>query len=54
LERPRLCNTAKRFCADLSPVNILPVLFPPWAAGARPTIIRRAPRSPQGGTGFAQ
>ena len=37
-----------------SPVNILPVRLPPWAAGARPTRRSRARGSPNPGSGFAQ
>src|SRR5437867_8694460 len=39
---------------ELSPVNILPVLLPPCAAGASPTISSLAFGSPQLGTGRAQ
>lgn len=39
---------------ELSPVNILPVLFPPWAAGARPTISICAFGSPKLGKGRPQ
>ena len=39
---------------DLSPVNALPVLVPPCAAGARPRIISLAFVSPKPVTGFAQ
>ena len=40
--------------ADLSPVNGLPVLFPPWAAGAKPRINISAFSSPKPGTGLPQ
>src|SRR5919112_4879627 len=39
---------------ELSPVNILPVLFPPCAAGARPMMIKLALRSPNPHTGLDQ
>ena len=39
---------------DLSPVNALPVLVPPWAAGANPKIKIFASESPKPVTGFAQ
>jgi hypothetical protein len=39
---------------ELSPVNILPVLLPPLAAGAKPIINNLALGSPKDGTGFAQ
>ena len=39
---------------ELSPVNILPVLFPPFAAGANPITNNLALGSPKVGTGFAQ
>ena len=37
-----------------SPVNMRPVRFPPWAAGARPTRRSRADAFPRLGTGRAQ
>ena len=39
---------------DLSPVNALPVLVPPWAAGANPKIKSLAFTSPNPVTGFPQ
>ena len=39
---------------ELSPVNILPVLLPPLAAGAKPIINNLALGSPKEGTGLAQ
>ena len=39
---------------DLSPVKALPVLVPPWAAGARPIIIILALKSPKPVTGLPQ
>ena len=39
---------------ELSPVNILPVLLPPLAAGAKPIINNLALGSPKDGTGFVQ
>jgi hypothetical protein len=39
---------------DLSPVKALPVLVPPCAAGARPTINSLASISPNPVTGLAQ
>ena len=39
---------------DLSPVKALPVLVPPCAAGARPTINNFAFISPKPVTGLAQ
>ena len=38
---------------ELSPVNILPVLLPPWAAGANPIINNLALGSPKEGTGLS-
>ena len=39
---------------DLSPVKALPVLVPPWAAGARPIIANFESRFPNPGTGLPQ
>jgi len=44
----------KRKSPDLSPVKALPVLVPPCAAGARPTINSLALISPNPVTGLAQ
>jgi hypothetical protein len=52
--KPTLCSARKIQSPLRSPVNIRPVRFPPWAAGAKPTINRSASKSPKTGTGFAQ
>ena len=47
----------RSFAARSSPpksVNTRPVRLPPWAAGARPTMRRRAFASPKPGTGRPQ
>lgn len=51
---PALCRARYSQSPDRSPVNIRPVRFAPFAAGARPTIKNSASGSPNGGTGFPQ
>jgi hypothetical protein len=54
LANPVSCIAFASQSPELSPVNILPVLLPPCAAGASPTINNRACGSPQLGNGRAQ
>jgi hypothetical protein len=51
---PALLSARKSQSPLRSPVNIRPVRFPPWAAGARPTTSMRAFGSPKPGSGFPQ
>ena len=54
LEIFALFKQENRKSLDLSPVKGLPVLVPPWAAGARPNINSFEFILPNPGTGFAQ
>jgi hypothetical protein len=54
LANPASCIALASQSPELSPVNILPVLLPPCAAGASPAINSRAFGSPQLGSGRAQ
>src|SRR5690606_8263068 len=51
---PARCNARYSQSPERSPVNILPVRFPPWAAGARPTTRIGASIGPNEGTGRPQ
>src|SRR5579885_1406846 len=51
---PKLKSTLASQSPELSPVNILPVLLPPCAAGANPIINSLALISPKLGRGFPQ
>ena len=51
---PTSCSAAYSTSPERSPVNIRPVRFPPWAAGASPTISSRASAGPNPGTGRPQ
>ena len=54
LEIFALYKHLNRNSPDLSPVNALPVLVPPWAAGANPKIKSLALISPNPATGLPQ
>ena len=54
LANPVWNNALATQSPELSPVNIRPVLFPPWAAGASPIINNLAFASPKLGSGLAQ
>ena len=54
LEIFALCRHLNKNSPDLSPVKALPVLVPPWAAGARPNIKSLALVSPNPDTGLPQ
>ncbi len=54
LARPARCSAAMIQSPERSPVNILPVRFPPCAAGANPTTSRCGLGSPKEGTGRPQ
>ena len=51
---PTLCKHLNKKSPDLSPVKVLPVLVPPWAAGANPIIANFEFKLPKPGTGFPQ
>ncbi len=52
--KPVRYSAAKRKSPERSPVKKRPVLFAPWAAGARPKITNSASGSPKPGTGRPQ
>ena len=54
LANPNLYRAPNSQSALRSPVNIRPVRLPPWAAGASPTINKRACGSPKAGRGLPQ
>ena len=54
LEIPTSYKHLNKNSPDLSPVNALPVLVPPWAAGAKPIIANFEFKFPKPGTGLPQ
>jgi hypothetical protein len=54
LANPKRCSASYIHDPLASPVNIRPVRLAPWAAGASPTMTRRARGSPNAGTGLPQ
>ena len=53
-EIPTLNKHLNKKSPDLSPVKALPVLVPPWAAGAKPIMANFEFKSPNPGTGLPQ